>query len=344
MTAQKLRSNSVARSASRQSGAVSAILPVIIAALVVAAALYSFSPRQYEVDEETRVRPTGLLVTGLARSSEGLLAAGEQGHLLRATSPEGPWLAGAVEPQRGSNFIEVLSVSPSLALAVGHDSWIVRSTDGGKHWKEVYFDPDRSEPLLAVAGPFDGRIIAIGGFGQYLYSDDQGQSWQRETHEALGDYHLNNITRLRDGRLLLAAERGLMALSEDAGRSWTRLPEIYPGSFFGALPLCNRGAVVFGMRGNAFYSKDLVEWEKSDIPGKLSLFGGTIDDDGAMILVADDDTVLRSEDGGKSFRPVASQGRQRLVTVLPIEGEAWLVAGEAGIRTLSAGSRKGDES
>lgn len=314
----------------QQAGFLAAWPAYLVTLIVIVAAFYSFAPRRYPPAPETRVHPEDLLVVDLVRRGTRWLSAGEQGRILIADAEQGPWREARVEPQRGSNFSDVLFVDDKLALAVGHESWIVRSEDGGETWTEVLFDPERSEPLLALAGPYNGTLFAIGGFGQYLSSTDEGRTWQRATHEVLGDRHLNTMTQLTDGTLLIAGERGLLATSCDGGLSWAAMPEIYPGSFFGALALEDNGLLVYGMRGNAFVTRDRRTWIKSDVPGKISLFGSAVDSDGSVVLVGENDTVLRSTDGGQHFGVAHGGERNRLVAVVPVGG-GWMVAGEAGI-------------
>ena len=310
-----------------------------MAGIVAAAAVYSFSPRTYPPAPATVVHPENLLVTQVVQRGARWLSAGEQGRILVAAQAQGPWHEAKVAPQRGSNFNDVLFVSDTVVLAVGHESWIVRSEDGGETWNEVMFDAERSEPLLALAGPYDGRLFAIGGFGQYLTSTDEGKSWQRATHEALGDRHLNDLARLGDGTLVIAGERGLLAVSCDGGASWTALPEIYAGSYFGALALADNGLLVYGMRGNAFVTHDRHTWVQSAVPGKISLFGAAVDDDGSIVVVGENETVLRSTDGGRTFDVATAGERNRLIAVVPVDGEGWLVAGESGIGLRKPGDR-----
>src|SRR5882757_3581595 len=212
---------------------------VLMVVLVMGAALFAFSPRPMPPFPLTRIAPDRLLIDGIARSGTRLLAAGEQGTILIADSPSGPWSIAKVEPQRGSTFTQVLFVDDKLALAVGHDSWIVRSEDGGQSWKEVNFSSEQSEPLLGVAGPFHGKLFAFGGFGQMLVSGDLGKTWQPQTIDTAtpvvaaaeplssdpygagatadtgGDRHLNGMVQLGDGSLLLVGEKGLMMKSGD---------------------------------------------------------------------------------------------------------------------------------
>lgn len=315
----------------RQSGFLAGAPAYLLTAAVVVCAVFAFAPRVHPPAPETRVQPGNLLVTGLAQRGSRWLAAGEQGRILIADRAEGPWREARVKPQRASNLTSVLFVDDRVVLAAGHDSWILRSEDGGETWNEVLFDPERSEPLLGLAGPYNGSLYAYGGFGQFQASTDGGKTWQRLTHEALGDKHLNAMTQLGDGTLVIVGERGLMATSCDAGLSWAALPEIYPGSFFGALALPDNGLLVYGMRGNTFVTHDRNTWVQSALPEPVSMFGGTVDDDGQLVLVGENGSVLRSSDGGQHFALAVGGARQRLATVLPVAGEGWLVGGESGI-------------
>lgn len=310
-----------------------------LVAIVLAAAVYSFAPRPNPPFPETVVRSDQLQVNGIVRDGSRLIAVGEQGHIMLADSPQGPWSAAGVNPPRGSNFNQVL-VAGGAALAVGHDAWIVRSTDRGANWKEVSFNKEQSDPLLGIAGPFDGKIYSFGAFGLFMSSSDQGVTWIKEAHPALADRHLNAMARLNDGSLLIVGERGLLARSTDAGQTWQALPEIYPGSFFGVLRLPGDGVIAFGMRGNAFVSPDNGRsWKKSNVPEVVSLFAGAVTDNGEIMLAGASNAVFVSTDGGANFRRVSQNMRRDLVHVLPLEGGARLTAGEGGIRLFQPGGK-----
>lgn len=303
--------------------------------LVAIAAVYSFSHRPLPPFPATQIHADRIMLNGLAAKGSRLVAVGEQGHILVADSPEGPWREAAVEKQRGSTLTQLAFAGGDVVLAVGHDSLILRSEDNGEIWKEVSFDPERSEPLLGIAGPYEGRLYAFGAFGQFLVSSDQGKTWTREQHEPLSDRHLNAMTRAADGSLLLVGERGLMARSADNGASWELLPEIYPGSFFGVLPLKDKGLVVFGMRGNVFRSNDGQNWQKSEVPEAVSLFGGTVTSDGSIVLVGAGDAVFVSQDGGAHFGRAENLSRLALADVLALQSGELLTAGEGGITRRS---------
>lgn len=343
-----------------------------VVALVVAAAVYSFAHRPLPPFPETAIQPDKLLVNGLAQQGTRFVAAGELGHILIADSAEGPWREASVEPQRGSMFTRAAFVGDKVALAVGHDGWIVRSEDGGETWKEVAFDQARPDPLLGIAGPFDGTLFTFGAFGLFMSSTDEGRSWQAAplviesdenarkaapavdpnddpfanfgAQDSQADRHLNAVVQLPDGSLVLVGERGLVLQSRNGGASWTSLDTGYTGSFFGALALDAR-LLVFGMRGNAYYTDDQGKtWIKSETPRQVSLFSGLRLADGGVALVGDNNTVLLSKDAGATFT-VASEAKVRglaagLAEALELPGGALLTVGDSGIvrRELATGA------
>lgn len=311
---------------------------LFITLLVAAAAVYSFSPRPLPPFPATQIQPHQLLVNGLAQQGQRVLAAGEQGRILYTDDVTKPWNEAQIQPQRGSTFTQIAFIGPKTAIAVGHDGWIVRSEDGGANWKEAHFDAEQATPLMGVAGPYAGRLLAFGAFGLMLRSDDDGRSWVAQSHAAIGDHHVNAMTQAGDGALLAAGERGLLVRSTDGGQSWQSLPQVYTGSFYGLLALPDHRLVVYGMRGNAFYSADGGKtWIKSAVPeGDLALFGGTLDAQGAVILVGEAETVLRSIDGGAHFTQVAQGERKRLTAALPLADGGLLIAGESGVARKSA--------
>ena len=128
--------------------------------LVALAGIYSFSHRPPPPFPPTQVHPDKLLVNGLARSGNRIVAAGELGHILIADSPEGPWREAKVEPARGATLTRAAFIDDRTALAVGHDGWIVRSTDAGETWQEVAYDAQRPDPLLLELDGLDVNTLS----------------------------------------------------------------------------------------------------------------------------------------------------------------------------------------
>lgn len=194
--------------------------------------------------------------------------------------------------------------------------------------------------LLGIAGPFGGKLFAYGAFGLFLTSTDQGQTWQRQLFASLGDRHINAIVRNGEGGLLAVGERGLLARSADNGQSWQNLPEIYAGSFYGALALPGNALIAFGMRGNVFASRDGGgSWRRAQVPLEQSLFGGAIGPDGEAILAGASNTILVSTDQGASFTQVSQKDRRTVASIVPLPDGRWLTGGDGGISLQQASTQ-----
>ncbi len=61
--------------------------------------------------------------------------------------------------------------------------------------------------------------------------------------------------------LPIVGERGLPARSAGGGETWEMLVSPYTGSFFGAIPDGQGGAVVYGMRGRLYKIPDVASVE-----------------------------------------------------------------------------------
>lgn len=336
--------------------------------IVLVASVVAFAHRPLPEVTPTQVHPDRLLIAGIAASGKRVVAVGELGHILYGDTGQ-PFQSARVEPARGSMLTRVVFIDDKSAVAIGHDGWILRSEDGGATWKEAAFDAERTDPFIGIAGPFDGKLFVFGAFGLFATSTDQGRTWNNEAlvieeekkevvvdvdadpfanftggGGGLGDRHLNAMVQAGDGSLLLLGEQGLMLRSADNGANWKPLPEVYAGSWFGALNLPDGSLLAFGMRGNAFFSRDHGNtWKKSELPLNVSLFGGAVAPDGRAILVGDNNAILASVDNGERFTLIAQPPRKGLAAglaaVLPLANGDLLIGGDLGLAVQKIGGR-----
>lgn len=219
---------------------------------------------------------TGRLITSWLSTPEGLLAAGEQGYLLRAHADGTSWQQIPVIcpedfiPPGGSRPVitphQIPDETPGLGLApdgaiilvggVGDtlDSSILRSPDGGRWWHR----PDTFEtgPLSVVRFGQDGGVAV--GAGGAIYRSDDGRSWASVPSGT--DFDLASLAITAGGRALAAGEGGVVLRSLDGGRSW---------------------------EGATF--------------GKADLLACALLDDGRAWVAGRDGTLLGSRDAGATF-------------------------------------------
>jgi photosystem II stability/assembly factor-like uncharacterized protein len=220
--------------------------------------------------------------------------------------------------------------------AVGHDAAILATTDGGKTWTLQQFKPAWEKPLLDVLFLDADRGFAVGAYGLFEKTTDGGKSWSKVKAPSICDdeLHLNAIRRLNNGELLVIGEQGLLGISSDEGTTWARLESPYESSLFGAVPIGDKGALIYGMRGHVYLSTDVRQggWRKLDTGSVATMFGGTTLPDGRIALVGLNGVVFTIDADGKVTQSKADAGTA-LAAVIPFD-RSLLVVGESGVQII----------
>jgi len=195
-------------------------------------------------------------------------------------------------------------------------------------------EPPQTPPLLDVWFRDALCGYAVGAFGTLLITDDGGVSWIRAGDRLENDQqmHLNGVVGDGLGSVWIAAESGLLFRSQDGGVSWVMLDSPYQGTFFGIARAPESGRlIVYGLRGNAFYSDDSGDsWQRSNTPTDRSIAGGRWLNDRFVVLVGNVGSLLISRDGGVNFSDRSLPGRLNLSAVAMRRGHL-IVVGQGGI-------------
>ncbi|MED6315003.1 MAG: YCF48-related protein [Verrucomicrobiota bacterium] len=267
--------------------------------------------------------------------SAHVTAVGERGHILLSDDNGKTWAQQSVPTRRTLNA--VCWVDSRTVWAVGHQSIVLRSRDGGANWAKVQVlnDPETAFMDILFIDPKKGFIV--GSYGKLFSTNDGGEKWT----EAVQDEdppHFYQVTKAPDEVLWLIGEFGTVWRSVDFGQAWEPLDALYDGTFFGALPLARRGALVFGLRGNVFRSEDGTIWESIKTPTNALLHGGTQLKDGRMILTAGAGELLLSENKGRSCSIFLVSDQSAVPTSLWQAGDdGLLVSTDRGMIRLDPG-------
>lgn len=310
-----------------------------IAAAAAAIALSTSAVRAQEiVPEDVPVVPRPAEIMPLAsknllldvvNNGKRYIAVGDRGHILG--SIDGRNWAQVQVPVRAA-LTAVSFVDEQHGWAAGHDATILKSDDGGRSWQLQNFEPDREVPFLDVLFTDTDTGYAIGAYGLFYATDDGGVTWNEvDAGDVTGEeLHLNRIVRLNNGDLLIVGETGMMGVSSD-GQEWERLESPYESSLFGATPMGDGGALVYGLRGNAYVTDDVRsgEWRKLNTGTVASLFGGTSLPGGGAAMVGLSGTILEvGPDATQVRATTAPEGKTLSAAVATAEG--LLVVGDAG--------------
>lgn len=276
------------------------------------------------------------LLLGIANTGKHLVAVGDRGNIV--VSNDGDNWAQVEVPVRAT-LTAVTFIDENQGWAVGHDAAVLHTGDGGKTWQLQNFQPELEKPLLAVYFADAQHGLAVGAYGLMLSTADGGASWADLPAQAIreDELHLNAIAKLGDGELFIVGEQGMLGISKDAGATWEKLEAPYEGSLYGALPRGDKGALVYGLRGNVFTTDDVRsnKWTKVDIGSATSMFGGTMLPDGQPALVGlSGAAAIFKPDGTIAQKKIQAMagtlGTGTLSAAVPFKGNL-LAVGELGV-------------
>ena len=272
------------------------------------------------------------LLLGGALAGDRMLLVGERGHVLISRDQGDSWTQAEMVPTR-TTLTAVYFVDEQQGLAIGHQAVILRTRDGGQNWQEVFSAPELDQPLFDIWFSDAQHGFAVGAYGYFLETVDGGETWE-ERRISEDDWHLNQIARMDDDSLFIAAEAGTLYRSVDGGQNWSSLVTPYRGSFHGLVSLGGESLVAFGLRGHLFRSDDVGEtWYELDSGVTTLLTGGTLIDDGRLVLCGVAGTVLVGNQDSSEFLPMELPDRRSLAGILFSNGSL-IAYGEGGVLKL----------
>jgi photosystem II stability/assembly factor-like uncharacterized protein len=336
------------------------VLPLLLSLL-----LYSFSLVSLAVDSSSiaylpsvkaPLVSQSLLLDITTIDQAKLVAVGEHGHIILSTDGVN-WQQSSVPVQ--TTLTSVFFYNDTLGWAVGHDATILHSQDGGLTWQVQLYKPTLEKPLLNIVfkTPLEG--IAIGAYGLLFRTLDGGKTWKNEFHsefllpddieylaelkqedeEAYLDEassilpHFNRL--VLDGRkLYMVGEIGLIAKSNDFGRNWQVFDEIYQGSFFDMARTIKGNLLVVGLRGHVFRSlKNGTPWQQRQTNTTALINDIVLTNDGRIFLLANNGTLLESNDDGQSYRLRNQKDGKALIAGVWFNNKL-IVVSDVGVKTI----------
>jgi len=322
------------------------ILGIFGAAAFMAAAVFSAAAQEEGGGDEPKVevkpRPAELmpltakgLLLDVVKAGDKYVAVGDRGGII--VSADGQKWDQMNVPVRAA-LTAVTFADAQHGWAVGHDATIVGTSDGGKTWALQYFQPGLEKPLLDVLFLDASHGFAVGAYGLLLTTENAGQTWTEVEAPSIREEetHFNAITRLGNGNLFIAGESGMLAVSDDQGKTWKKLGSPYDSSYFGALPVGDKGALVYGLRGNAYLTQDVRanKWTKLETHSVASMFGGTVLPDGEYALVGLNGVIFIATADGK-VRSLQTPTGTPLSAAIPMN-DGLMAVGESGVQLLAS--------
>lgn len=323
-------------------------------------------------------KAAGSAMLGIALAGQRIVAVGERGIIIYSDDGGARWRQAAVPVS--VSLAGVRFINDKDGWAVGHSGVILRSGDGGQTWTRQLDGARAAQLALQAAQQAQpGRIAApaadaertlndaqrlvadgpskpffaitffdrqhgqvAGAFGLLFATDDGGASW-RPALDRLGggrDKHLYAI-EMAGGPCYIAGEQGTVLRADPCGGNYRALETPYGGTWFGAIGATNGEAVLFGMRGNVYWSEQGGrQWRKSTIGTPNSLTAGLRLTDGALLLADETGQLFVSRDDGKSFLRVPGVPATPVTGMVQAGDGSVFLSGVRGVTKIAISSLK----
>jgi photosystem II stability/assembly factor-like uncharacterized protein len=250
---------------------------------------------------------------------------------------------------------------------VGHDGVVLHTSDGGVNWIKQFdgraaaqvmvnhygstttkpggaetadmmaeikkfVDQGPDKPFLDVWFESETTGFIVGAFNLIFRTTDGGKSWTPwyDRIDNPKHYHLYAIRPIGQDVFITSEQGTIFKLDQALGR-FKEIKTAYTGTFFGITG--KPGAVVaFGMRGNAFRSRDGGgNWEKVNTGVSGGLMGATVTADGKIVIVSQGGHVLMSSDDGVSFSQLKLD-QIPAAAVVALDGGMMALVGPRGVK------------
>ncbi|MGA2271616.1 MAG: YCF48-related protein [Bryobacteraceae bacterium] len=255
----------------------------------------------------------------------------EQGALLVTTDGGATWShrdSGLKGHLRNIDFIDA-----NHGFAVGDDGLLVATGDGGKTWEPR--KTGSTENLTAVQ--FVGQSGWVSGYdGVILHSADGGRTWSPQTTDTKES--LENIFFLDAEHGWAVGWAGMILRTTDGGGTWQQVRTDAASWSLNSVYFrdANNGWIV-GFSGQILRSRDGgLTWTAPTSPVRSSLTSILFDRSNRGWITADD-SLLVSQDGGESWKPVSVDNRLFLCQLINVNGSLWAVGQLGVLRQTGAG-------
>jgi photosystem II stability/assembly factor-like uncharacterized protein len=210
-----------------------------------------------------------------------------------------------LEPAAARSLLLDVARAGNRLVAVGERGHVLLSDDEGRRWRQAKSVPSRTM-LTAVAFVDARRGWAVGHDEIILHSEDGGETWTRQHYAPESQQPLLDLWFADAQRGIAVGAYKACYVTADGGATWVRTP-FEPAPPPGAKP----------------------PGPDDDIPPEyhLNRIAGSR---ARLYIAAEAGQLYRSDDGGSSWRTLASPYAGSFFGVLPLDGDSVLAFGLRG--------------
>lgn len=346
----------------------------LLAALLAALALAG-APAASAQPQDLLVRPAAMhpraeqsVLLGVASAGKRLVAVGEQGRIVLSDDNGARWRQVAVPTS--VTLTAVSFADERNGWAVGHSGVVLHSADGGETWHKQLDGVSAAQRHAAAVAALGGdagaqkqlqraaqQLLAdgadkpfldvyfenasrgwiVGAYGIAFATADGGQHWD-SVIASLDNPRARHLYRMQavDGQRYVVGEQGSLLVGGADGR-FTALASPYKGTFFGVLEGRPGEIILYGLRGNVFWSGDQGRnWQRVDVGLPVTVTAGLRLNNGQLLLADESGRLLKSDDGGRSFSAIPVPHPSYVTGMVQAADGAVILAGARGVGRVEA--------
>jgi photosystem II stability/assembly factor-like uncharacterized protein len=233
---------------------------------------------------------------------------GERGIILKTTDGGETWS----EQKTGTQelIFRVVPIDAQHAAAAGSNGLLMWTDDGGASWHSQTFKAGITFFDVSFTDPNNGW--AVGEFATIAHTSDGGRTWQTQTGGDRTKFRLPAYMTavFQDAQHGWAGgQGGVIVATDDGGKSWKAMPSgtdlalyasLVPGSQAGNLWVAGDEGVLIRLATAGGGAPTIVKPTFSSLTEVA--FAGEVG-----ITIGTDGTLLRTQDGGKSWQAVGTR-------------------------------------
>lgn len=263
--------------------------------------------------------PDGINVNGVAIGSDTLVAVGEAGSIVTASSPS-TWAVRDSDVTEDLNSI-IYKGAGGEFVAVGDNGILLTSTDGvswtpsdgsaGFNWNGVSYG--------------DGTLVLVGDSGMIMIKNDNRPDWEivfSATNENL------NAVAYGNGKFVAVGDNGTVVMSKD-GSDWTKVTSKTTNKLNG-ITFGGGMFVAVGASGTIITSPESSKGAAKVLESKVNLNGITFGNS-VFMAAGDSGKVFSTSDLGQTWKPETSNATANLNGIVFYQVlNQFIAAGDSG--------------
>jgi len=267
------------------------------------------------------------------------LVAGDEEMLLWSNDSGNTWTSSKTLP--GRHIWSGCLLNSQTAIGLGYGGVIFRTEDAGVTWEQIATGIDT---WLSRMKFVDENLGLAVGYSAIITTEDGGKTWtRRPIPPHIGDCSLIGIACADKARWLVVGSQGVILESKDSGQTWISQSSPVKKVLYGVAWSDSQTATIVGEKGLILQYVEGVGWTERKSGTSYRLYAVEYTSPLIGYAVGQFGTILRTDDGGKTWKPENSHTYNHLYSLTCVGTEVFVTGWNSTILHRQFENLKGVE-